>query len=382
MNSTSERPARFKRESRLNAICPYFTMFPLDFPLRVLGEARSGEWVLDPFCGRGTTLFAARTLGLGSVGIDTNPVACALAEAKLRTVGPRALVQRCKEILTRGQAEPDIPEGEFWELSFHQETLRQLCRLREALRTGSDGVSVVLRALLLGILHGPRLKGAPAYLSNQMPRTYSTKPEAAVRYWRQWGLRPPRVDVLNAVRRRAQYVLSRLPARAEGAVKQGDARRVLRSLRRRFGWVVTSPPYYGMRTYLPDQWLRAWFLGSPPTVEYGVPGGQIGTGTEGAFVNDLAEVWRAVARRCVPGTHLVVRFGALPSLSTDAAGLLIRSLRESGVGWRVERFDSAGVPGQASRQAHQFAKAGSYVEEVDLSAILAGAEESGGGGDV
>ena len=28
-------------------------------------------------------------------------------------------------------------------------------------------------------------------------------------------------------------------------------------------WVVTSPPYYGLRTYGPDQWLRQWFLGGP-----------------------------------------------------------------------------------------------------------------------
>lgn len=29
-----------------------------------------------------------------------------------------------------------------------------------------------------------------------------------------------------------------------------------------------SPPYYGMRTYLPDQWLRLWFLGGPDYVEH------------------------------------------------------------------------------------------------------------------
>jgi hypothetical protein len=39
--------------------CPYYTMFPLDFPLAWLRRARPGEWVLDPFCGRGTTLYCA-----------------------------------------------------------------------------------------------------------------------------------------------------------------------------------------------------------------------------------------------------------------------------------------------------------------------------------
>src|SRR5687767_1656889 len=56
----------------LNGICPYYTMYPLDFPLHVLGKrVTSEEWVLDPFCGRGTTNFAARLLGLPTVGLDT-----------------------------------------------------------------------------------------------------------------------------------------------------------------------------------------------------------------------------------------------------------------------------------------------------------------------
>lgn len=45
----------------LNAVCPYYTMFPLEFPLGVLTrQSRPKQWVLDPFCGRGTTTFAAR----------------------------------------------------------------------------------------------------------------------------------------------------------------------------------------------------------------------------------------------------------------------------------------------------------------------------------
>jgi hypothetical protein len=40
----------------LNAVCPYFTMFPLDFPiavLRELGASRKRKGiVVDPFCGR------------------------------------------------------------------------------------------------------------------------------------------------------------------------------------------------------------------------------------------------------------------------------------------------------------------------------------------
>ena len=46
---------------------------------------------------------------------------------------------------------------------------------------------------------------------------------------------------------------------------EGDARTALRRIRRRFTRVITSPPYLGMRTYLPDQWLRYWALGGEPS---------------------------------------------------------------------------------------------------------------------
>ena len=67
----------------LNAVCPYFTMFPLSFPLWALKHASPRAVVLDPFCGRGTSNYAARYLGLRSYGIDTSPVAVAIAKAKL-----------------------------------------------------------------------------------------------------------------------------------------------------------------------------------------------------------------------------------------------------------------------------------------------------------
>lgn len=50
--------------------------------LKSLG-AKSGEVVLDPFLGTGTTLVAADKLGLKSAGIDVDPFSCLLSRAKL-----------------------------------------------------------------------------------------------------------------------------------------------------------------------------------------------------------------------------------------------------------------------------------------------------------
>lgn len=168
---------------RLNAVCPYYTMFPLSFPYEHLARTGEGDWVLDPFCGRGTTNYAARLRGLPSIGIDASPIARAIAAAKFVAVDAEAVAAEAERILT-GAGEPaDVPEGEFWSWAFHEQTLREICRIRENLLTDNfTPARVALRAVVMGVLHGPLRKNQPSYLSNQMPRTYSTKPAAAVRY--------------------------------------------------------------------------------------------------------------------------------------------------------------------------------------------------------
>ena len=235
---------------RLNAICPYYTMFPLSFPLEHLSEARPGDWLLDPFCGRGTAGFAARLRGVSSVNVDISPVAVTIAAAKLVSTTPEEIVAEAEQILASERLTEPVPSGPFWELAFHPRTLEDICRIRQALlrtawmRPGtlwSDSPSssnsrgwtpnppepparTALRALMLGVLHGPRNRGAPSYLSNQMPRTYATKPEAAVRFWKRNGLRPEPVDVLSVIRRRARFTFAQLPPATQGYVLQADSR--------------------------------------------------------------------------------------------------------------------------------------------------------------
>src|SRR5438093_319369 len=152
----------------LNGICPYFTMFPLRFPLGVLKRnARKSEVVLDPFAGRGTTLYAARLLGLFAYGIDSNPVAVAISEAKLANTTPGRIVASAKQILNSVPQPSDVPAGEFWRLAFQDELLATLCRLREGLMKNCESQTrKALRAVILGALHGPRGKTLQSYFSN------------------------------------------------------------------------------------------------------------------------------------------------------------------------------------------------------------------------
>lgn len=353
---------------RLNAVCPYYTMFPLAFPLAALSDAEENAAVLDPFCGRGTTAYAARLLGLRATGIDADAVAVAIARAKLATGTAAQVEARCAELLEATPEPASVPAGEFWELAFHVATLKELCRLREALMDADSEVDVLLRALVLGILHGPQSVRQPNYLSNQMPRTYATKPKPAVAYWKRHGLAPRRVELRAAVSRRARYLLKEVPAGVTGEIVKGDSREIgSLGLGTAYSHVVTSPPYAGMRTYRPDQWLRHWFLGGPPGVDYGIDG--MLPPALATFAAELATVWNGAAAACRPGATLTVRFGALPSVRVDAEALLRESLE--GTPWRTESVASAGASTRGRRQAGHMRRAGVANEEIDLRAILA-----------
>jgi len=363
----------FTEHTTLNGICPYFTMFPLQFPLRILQRhAKPGDTVLDPFCGRGPTNFAARLVGLGSLGVDSSPVATAITEAKLSRVCATDILSEARKILMHTEA-AEIPGGEFWERAYHPDVLIELCRLRTALlESCSSDARIALRGIVLGALHGPLQKTVRSYFSNQSPRTYAPKPAYATTYWRERSMLPPRVEALDVIGRRARRYYRSLPD-GHGEVRLGDSRvrRVLapHNENTRFSWVITSPPYYGMRTYIPDQWLRNWFLGGPPRVDY-TNENQIVHSSPEQFTWDLCRVWENAARTCVPYAKMVIRFGGIADRRVDCLALAKTSLRKSP--WRLVSVCGAGTAHKGKRQADAFLRKRSKpLVEYDLWAKLA-----------
>lgn len=339
----------------LNAVCPYYTMYPLEFPLRVLTEyGNEGDWVIDPFCGRGTTNFAARLRKMPSVGVDSSPVAAALAQAKLASAKPGRILASAKAILNGAKEPASVPTGEFWRLAFHEHTLVQLCQLREALLADcSSHTRILLRAIVLGALHGPRPKGTPSYFSNQSPRTFAPKPNYAVKFWTARDMHPVNVDVLSIIKTRAERYLREPPPDVDGKVLLGDSRvaDTFNDLpKARF--VVTSPPYFGMRTYLPDQWLRLWFLGGPDHVEYRQPEGQLQHSGADHFAAEMGRVWRNVANHTTRDAQMVIRYGGIHDRDAVPMDVLGKSLADSG--WTMTAAKAVPDSSPARRQVVQF----------------------------
>lgn len=358
--------------SRLNAVCPYFTMYPLEFPLRVLPDGNSNsEWVFDPFCGRGTTSFAARVKGMPSIGLDSNPVAVAIAQAKLVKTSTLAVVACAEKILKSARQPESIPDGSFWKWAFGKRTLVDICRIREDLLRNSKSPSrKMLRAIMLGALHGPRCKGLPSYFSNQCLRTFAPKPGYSLRFWRKHKLKPVEVDVVGVIKRRAERFLSAPLPEVEGAILLRDSRKWKSSnFKGLFKWVVTSPPYYGMDVYIPDQWLRNWFAGGPCTINYGRRSIDLQHSSADAFACQLRKVWRNAAFMSTSDARLVCRFGGIYDRNADCLDILKSSFRDSG--WKVTTIRNAGSALDGRRQAVQFGMSQKKRprEEYDVYAI-------------
>lgn len=363
----------YSKDFAFNAICPYYTMFPLEYPMRIIRKHKAANPVIvDPFCGRGTTIYAARRLGLTSYGFDTSPIAAAIARAKLASASLEKIVALGKELIERKPK--DVPENAFFKRAFAPATLRQICSLREGLLAdnGPSHESAILRAAALGCLHGPLIGGAiPSYFSNQMPRTFASKPDYSVKFWKERDLRAPKVDVMETIEKKLGRIadLDSDPYGRLTNVKCSDARyaETYRNVEDA-SLTITSPPYYGMRTYVQDQWLRMWFLGGSADVDYAF-NEQLSHGGHEAFVLDLAKVWTNVAKRSRARAHLYVRFGTLPSAKSDAKQLLRQSLEEAG-GWRLISVRNAQTSDAGKRQADQMGQESTPSEEYDFHAIL------------
>lgn len=355
---------------RLNGICPYFTMFPLNFPLRILKKyARRREWVLDPFSGRGTTNYAARLLGLPSIGIDSSPVAAALTEAKLVNTTPSKIVRCARQILAES-GDTQVPVGEFWETAYHPNVLQEVCKLRDNLFLDHNSdTRKALRAVIMGALHGPVTK-SNSYLSNQCTRTYAPKPRYAVKFWNSRRMSPPEVNVLDLIERKANRYYSNQPM-GRGISVSGDSRQpeVYNQLdKNRVKWIITSPPYYGMRTYNPDQWLRYWFVGGPSEVDY-TNENQLDHGSPEEFSSQLRKVWNNVANIASHDARLVIRFGSIADRNIDSLALLKKSLKDSP--WVLRTVKPAGSADFGRRQANHFAiDAEEAKAEYDAWAVL------------
>jgi hypothetical protein len=325
---------------RFHSICPYFAMFPEMFVRKnVLAWSKRDELILDPFSGRGTTVFESLLNGRRALGCDTNPVAICLSKAKADPPKLDAVMERLGELeSTARRFASKAPElgDEFFTLCFHSTTLRQVLFLRKRLDWRRSRTDCFIAALALGCLHGESHRTELCF-SNRMPRTISTKPAYSVRWWRQNECFPPERDVFQILRTCAEYrYQSPVPA-LKGRVVEGDARRagtLLRPYKERVKLVITSPPYLDITDYHEDQWLRLWFLGGPSKPVTG-QGKDDRHRRIAAYWEFMSEAWKGVVPLLQGSAQVVVRIGGTRLGQEELRAGLLGSLNSTGQKFRL-----------------------------------------------
>lgn len=351
---------------RFHSICPYFAMFPETFVRRNLfAWSKRGDIVLDPFCGRGTTIFESLLNGRRAIGCDINPVAFCLSRAK--AVPPRLpeVLDRIAMLENKFLAhvhKPKAANDEFFALCFHEATLRQVNYFRSKLRWRENSADCFIAALALGCLHGESHRTELCF-SNRMPRTISTKPAYSIRWWRERGCTPPRRNVFSILRQAAKYRYESMPPPTRGRVVEGDARRadtMLKAYKGRVKLVITSPPYLDITDYHEDQWLRLWFLGGPSRPVTG-QGKDDRHRRIDAYWQFLSESWAGIVPLLDRSAQVIIRIGGTRLNKEELREGLGNSLNSTGRTFRLAEFRQTEIK-NGQRRIFQTAPATARVE--------------------
>ena len=247
-------------------------MFPVDFAFEVIETyTQPGDRVLDPFVGRGSSIYAAAAKDRTGCGIEINPVGWIYSSVKLRPTTKGRVLKRLHEIAVEAEGidtqRANLPD--FFNWAYSPKVLRFLLAARQFLRwrDGESKIDRTLMAFILVHLHGKRASS----LSNQMRDSKAMAPDYSVRWWKEREMQPPQVDPVAFLEQRILWRYKKGKPELSGDVLLGDSITLLNANCQRqaffkpFDLLFTSPPYYSVTNYHCDQWLRLWMLGQRPS---------------------------------------------------------------------------------------------------------------------
>jgi DNA modification methylase len=256
----------------MHTMCSYHGMFPAKVAHHFIQRySCPGDVVLDPFSGRGTTALQARMERRKAISNDLNPLAYVLSRAKsdppsweeIHTFlnGLETDYKRSKCVTP--DVSPDI------QMLYHDNTLKQLCYIRERLLSKTittwSQEAFMLAGALAGIMHGSwRRDDTSQYLSISMPNTFSMSPTYVEKYIRKNGLQKIDQDVFERLRDKLARLYLDDTTGITGEAYHADAAKLLASSSVKPGSVdliVTSPPYLQVVNYGTANWIRLWLLG-------------------------------------------------------------------------------------------------------------------------
>lgn len=273
-------------EARWARLGSYYAMFPTEFALDVINTySEPGDRILDPFAGRGTSIYAGAVLDRPSTGIEINPVGWIFAQTKLNPADKALVTNRLQAIYDRryyyNRGIEKMPK--FFRMCFCDDVLKFLLFARNNLDWLNDNTDRTLMSIILASLHDNLGDG----LSNQMRRTKSMSMEYSIKWWNENGFpTAPDVNPLSMLLKKIEWRYNKgKPDFQDSKVLFGDSTLLLSQFTKeeKYSLLFTSPPYQGVTDYHADQWLRLWMLSG----KYGIKKENEQNTHRGRFVNKI-----------------------------------------------------------------------------------------------
>jgi DNA modification methylase len=258
-------------ESRWARLGPYYAMFPLDFAFDVVEKySKKGDFIIDPFAGRCSSIYAGGVLGRNGLGIEINPVGWLYGSVKIKPADKSEVVNRLFEIYSARNYHKQIIEQmpQFYRMCYCDEVLKFLLAARQYLDWQNNAVDATLMSIILVYLHGKLGEG----LSNQMKMAKAMSINYSVKWWKERNMtEPPEIDPFYLIMKKLDWRYEKgMPTVSESRIILGDGtvelKNIVQKTRKtgiRYSLLFTSPPYCSVTDYYIDQWLRLWLLGGP-----------------------------------------------------------------------------------------------------------------------
>ncbi|MBI2558132.1 hypothetical protein HYW20_02310 [Candidatus Woesearchaeota archaeon] len=238
----------------MHYIVPYQACFAPQIPKFFIEKySKEEDVVLDPFCGRCTTVFEANQLGRIGFGVDVSPLGLEIAKAKKKNVKLTEVINRLKEI----DFSKERKEGyeEFKDI-YHPKTYSQLLNIRDQLR--NTKVDNLIKVIILGRLHGH----SDAFFSVWTFNVISLSKDRIKNQAEKRGMKPEFRDIVPRIIKKAKEVMSDpIIEQPKSRLWRADSRNMPFIDANSIDLIITSPPFLNVVNYIDDNWLRFWFLG-------------------------------------------------------------------------------------------------------------------------
>jgi hypothetical protein len=271
--------ARQRQASSLHEIS-YRACFKPQLPRFFIERlTQPGDFVYDPFMGRGTTVLESALLGRVPIGNDLNPLSLTLVRPRLHPPRLKEVEQRLRAIPLNDPA--DSPEDLL--AFYHPETLCAISSLKKYLagRRKQGALDAVDDWIALVALN--RLTGHSAgfFSVYTLPPNQATSPASQRKINERRKQVPPKRDVVRIILKKSRILLRDVHdavrdtlhgVAPEARLVNAPAEATPEIASDSVALVVTSPPFLNVVQYTTDNWLRCWFLGiDAKTVKLTVP---------------------------------------------------------------------------------------------------------------